>query len=397
MQQRNQLAKGSDLDSSSVARGADQVRYVQRDPNDAGIVVSAQTVEVLAVLDFEATCLENVRIDPQEIIEFPIVLVDVKTRTTIAEFHIFPANCFTPTLLKDAETLDLSVSSVAKPAADYVNEFFKFIPFPTLADAEKRLDEANKAANKAPSYSNLKWHRAEVRGRFGPAASTSPDDTETKKRSRSKKNNVSLPGQVATEYMKGRTSVSREKITAQLTAFVRQLESDEAVRTHVKAAAALLREGKKVDFSELQFPLFQVSARSNQQHRVWVEGQASAPFAGPFDHGGLTASLVKVAMSNINTADLATADVAAAYRRRLSRSVAATLNRMMSTMMSQQRPLHLKKRRLSQRRRASKRQLQLLLTAQHALGVGCRRTRALKRRRRSFGCASSSIRHLVGC
>lgn len=36
--------------------------------------------DYLFVLDFEATCDKDVRLYPQEIIEFPVVVVDVKKR-----------------------------------------------------------------------------------------------------------------------------------------------------------------------------------------------------------------------------------------------------------------------------------------------------------------------------
>ena len=41
----------------------------------------------LAVLDFEATCIRDGRINPQEVIEFPLVLLDTRTGQTVGEFH----------------------------------------------------------------------------------------------------------------------------------------------------------------------------------------------------------------------------------------------------------------------------------------------------------------------
>ena len=48
---------------------------------------SAQALDYLVVLDFEATCQEGRRISPQEIIEFPCVLLDCRTLTIVGEFH----------------------------------------------------------------------------------------------------------------------------------------------------------------------------------------------------------------------------------------------------------------------------------------------------------------------
>src|SRR5262245_64312669 len=41
------------------------------------------------VIDFEATCDEPYNPDPQEIIEFPAVVVDSNLGTDIAEFHTY--------------------------------------------------------------------------------------------------------------------------------------------------------------------------------------------------------------------------------------------------------------------------------------------------------------------
>lgn len=42
-----------------------------------------------AVLDFEATCDDGQRMDPQEVIEFPIVLVDATKREVVDEFRTY--------------------------------------------------------------------------------------------------------------------------------------------------------------------------------------------------------------------------------------------------------------------------------------------------------------------
>ena len=45
--------------------------------------------DCFAVLDFEATCENNVKLDPQEIIEFPLVLVDAQTLERVDEFRTY--------------------------------------------------------------------------------------------------------------------------------------------------------------------------------------------------------------------------------------------------------------------------------------------------------------------
>ena len=46
-------------------------------------------MDFLIVLDFEATCERDIRISPQEIIEWPSVLIDVKQQRVVAEFHTY--------------------------------------------------------------------------------------------------------------------------------------------------------------------------------------------------------------------------------------------------------------------------------------------------------------------
>lgn len=52
----------------------------------------------LIVLDFEATCERNQSLKPQEIIEFPSVLVDLKTESLVDEFQSFVKPVAHPTL-----------------------------------------------------------------------------------------------------------------------------------------------------------------------------------------------------------------------------------------------------------------------------------------------------------
>ena len=59
-----------------------------------------QKFDYFLVLDFEATCEENNRSFPNEIIEFPTVLVDAKTLQTVAEFRQFVKPGLNPTVRK---------------------------------------------------------------------------------------------------------------------------------------------------------------------------------------------------------------------------------------------------------------------------------------------------------
>lgn len=56
------------------------------------------TFDYLLVLDFEATCENGVKLNPQEIIEFPLVALDCHTGTTQVVFHSYVKPVFHPKL-----------------------------------------------------------------------------------------------------------------------------------------------------------------------------------------------------------------------------------------------------------------------------------------------------------
>mmetsp|Transcript_41653 Transcript_41653/g.71769 ORF Transcript_41653/g.71769 Transcript_41653/m.71769 type:complete len:176 (+) Transcript_41653:103-630(+) len=59
---------------------------------------TCSNVDYYAVLDFEATCDNKFRIRPQEIIEFPTVLIDAYTLEPISEFQTYVRPIHNPTL-----------------------------------------------------------------------------------------------------------------------------------------------------------------------------------------------------------------------------------------------------------------------------------------------------------
>ena len=50
-------------------------------------VIKPQSFKYFCVLDFEANCQQGKRLDPQEIIEFPCLMVDANTFEVIDTFH----------------------------------------------------------------------------------------------------------------------------------------------------------------------------------------------------------------------------------------------------------------------------------------------------------------------
>src|SRR3990167_4098540 len=57
-------------------------------------------MEYLLILDFEATCEEQTRISPQEVIEFPSVLLNIRTNTVVDEFQSYVRPIHHPVLSK---------------------------------------------------------------------------------------------------------------------------------------------------------------------------------------------------------------------------------------------------------------------------------------------------------
>jgi len=56
--------------------------------------------DYFCVLDFEATCDDVKRLSHQEIIEFPVVVVDARTFEVAAEFHKYVRPVWNPILTK---------------------------------------------------------------------------------------------------------------------------------------------------------------------------------------------------------------------------------------------------------------------------------------------------------
>lgn len=120
-----QVAREGDLSRRARRRkrGAlvEQVRELRLDGADEAAACATMPFRYLAVLDVEATCEQNARSYVHEIIEFPVVLVDLYTREVCGEFHSYVRPTANKTLTKfctkltgieqstvdDAPTLDI--------------------------------------------------------------------------------------------------------------------------------------------------------------------------------------------------------------------------------------------------------------------------------------------------
>ena len=73
--------EGMDADLQPEAAIAEQLR---QNPD-----FKEQSFRYLLVMDFEATCIKDQKIEPQEIIEIPVLKVDTRTMEPIGEFHTY--------------------------------------------------------------------------------------------------------------------------------------------------------------------------------------------------------------------------------------------------------------------------------------------------------------------
>eukprot|EP00927_Polykrikos_kofoidii_P052654 TRINITY_DN46562_c0_g1_i1.p1 TRINITY_DN46562_c0_g1~~TRINITY_DN46562_c0_g1_i1.p1 ORF type:complete len:276 (+),score=40.40 TRINITY_DN46562_c0_g1_i1:59-886(+) len=69
--------------------GAVDVASLPQELADDGMETSPSGFKFYVVLDFEATCVEHGELRPQEIIEFPLVLVDARRRVIVDEFRSY--------------------------------------------------------------------------------------------------------------------------------------------------------------------------------------------------------------------------------------------------------------------------------------------------------------------
>jgi inhibitor of KinA sporulation pathway (predicted exonuclease) len=64
-------------------------KFVFQAPKPKEKVAAQQKYDYFLVMDFEATCLDNVKISPQEIIEFPCLKLNSKTLAVESQFHSY--------------------------------------------------------------------------------------------------------------------------------------------------------------------------------------------------------------------------------------------------------------------------------------------------------------------
>lgn len=93
------------------------------------------------VIDFEATCLDSKVIQPQEIIEFPAVMLSAITLQPETEFHSYVRPLYHPTLSKFCTELTGIAQSTVDEAPDFTTVYHMFTKF--LEDFENSYREAH--------------------------------------------------------------------------------------------------------------------------------------------------------------------------------------------------------------------------------------------------------------
>lgn len=88
------------MDRESVFQGcyASNPNYAYRSPNFLGQSYFSRSFRYFVVIDFEATCDKDKIPEPQEIIEFPSVIVDGMTGKLVASFQIYVRPKYNPQL-----------------------------------------------------------------------------------------------------------------------------------------------------------------------------------------------------------------------------------------------------------------------------------------------------------
>ena len=88
---------------------------------------SEQVLDYVLIIDFEATCLKDMKIDPQEIIEFPCVVWDVKGRNIVSTFHAYVRPLFRPRLSPFCIKLTHIPQNLVDVSEDFPNVYRKFL------------------------------------------------------------------------------------------------------------------------------------------------------------------------------------------------------------------------------------------------------------------------------
>eukprot|EP00403_Amphidinium_massartii_P016330 CAMPEP_0178416156 /NCGR_PEP_ID=MMETSP0689_2-20121128/23918_1 /TAXON_ID=160604 /ORGANISM="Amphidinium massartii, Strain CS-259" /LENGTH=497 /DNA_ID=CAMNT_0020037491 /DNA_START=23 /DNA_END=1516 /DNA_ORIENTATION=- len=83
-------------------------------------VINRHAFDVFAVLDFEATCIKDGTLKPQEVIEFPIVLVDATSGESISEFRTYVKPVHHPVLSEFCTELTGITQDCVEEAPEWV-------------------------------------------------------------------------------------------------------------------------------------------------------------------------------------------------------------------------------------------------------------------------------------
>jgi len=89
-----------------------------------------QKYDYILVLDFEATCLKDARIHPQEIIEFPCIMLETKTSSIKSIFHQYVRPVKNPVLSSfctEFTGITQRMVDESKTFPDVFNDFLKWV------------------------------------------------------------------------------------------------------------------------------------------------------------------------------------------------------------------------------------------------------------------------------
>jgi inhibitor of KinA sporulation pathway (predicted exonuclease) len=99
------------------------------------------------VVDFEATCMESRVIRPQEIIEFPAVMLSAASLEVVTEFHSYVRPLFHPTLTEFCTNLTGITQNTVDCAPEFSKVYHSFLVFLKEFTQSYRLEHEGQEPN----------------------------------------------------------------------------------------------------------------------------------------------------------------------------------------------------------------------------------------------------------
>lgn len=141
---REESPEESSSSSSSSVSCAQSVFACDLDSSLPSSTPTPSTFTHYCVIDFEATCLDNKQMHPQEIIEFPAVMLSAATLEVVSEFHSYVRPVHHPVLSSFCTSLTGIAQETVDGAPDFTVVFQRFHDFLEAFQAQYREEHEGK-------------------------------------------------------------------------------------------------------------------------------------------------------------------------------------------------------------------------------------------------------------